>query len=92
MSHNELYNKFKANDMTELNKQFNDLTTLKSTSHLSQEWLEETNAKPTKVALWIIKKRLQVCTVYWEGSDGGVWEDENALSVCEIIFDLPKTE
>ena len=78
--------------MNELNKQFSDLSSLISTTRLSQEWLKNTNAKPTKVALWTIKGKLQVCTVYWEGKDGGVWEDENALSVCTIILDLPKSE
>lgn len=76
--------------MNELAKPFRDLSRVKSGPYINQEWVDKTNAKPTKVALWVVKGKLEVCTLYWEGDDGGVWADENAFSVCGIILDLPK--
>lgn len=46
--------------------------------------------KPTKVALYCIKGKMMVMGIFWEGEDGGVWDDENAVSMTTIICDLPQ--
>lgn len=73
-----------------------DLSKLISTTSLNKEHLIKTGAKPTKVALWVSKGSLQVCGVYWEGYDGkrnyGVWDDENSVSMTDIILDLPRVQ
>ena len=65
-----------------------DLHTLIETTTLNKDQLEKTNAKPTKVALWIWKGNLSVCAIYWKGEKGGTWDDENAVSMTNIILDL----
>lgn len=65
-----------------------NLNDLIKTTSLNKEWLEKTNSKPTKVALWIIKGKLSVCGIYWEGDEGGCWDDENAVSMTNIILKL----
>ena len=59
---------------------------------ISKEWINKTKAIPTKVALWIIKGNLQVCSIYWEGTDGGVWTYENNISVTNLILNIPPIE
>lgn len=65
-----------------------NLSNLIDSTSLSRDWIKYTEAKPTKVALWIIHKQLKVCAIYWEGNEGGVWDDENAVSMTNIILDL----
>jgi len=67
-----------------------DLRRLKETTSLSKKWIENTKAVPKQVALWIINNELRVCAVYWQGNSYGVWDDENAVSMTNLIFDLPK--
>lgn len=71
-------------------KSFDDLTSLIETTSLNKDWIVKTNAKPTQVALWIIKGELRVCGIYWENDKIGAWDDENAISMTNIILDLPK--
>lgn len=66
----------------------NNLSTLIETTSLSKEWLIETNAIPIKVALWVIKGNLNVCGIYWKGNSYGCWDDENAVSMTDIILDI----
>lgn len=66
-----------------------NLDLLKETTTLSKEWINNTNAKPKKVALWVCKNGLSVAGIYWENSTQGVWDDENAVSMTNLILDLP---
>lgn len=65
-----------------------DLTTLLETTSLSKEWIKETNAKPTQIALFCIKGKMEVIAIYWEGNKGGAWDDENAVSMTNLICNL----
>lgn len=65
-----------------------DLNTLIETTTLNKDWIKNTNAKPTKVALWIWKGKLSVCGIYWKGNSHGTWDDENAVSMTNLIVDL----
>ncbi len=65
-----------------------DLTVLINTTTLNKEWLIKTNARPTKVALWTYGNRLSVCGIYWKGDSYGTWDDENAVSMTNIILDI----
>jgi len=71
-------------------KRFDDLTELIETTTLSKDWIIKTKAKPTKVALWIIRGQLTVVGVFWQGTEFGAWDDENGVSMTDIIVDLPK--
>ena len=70
-------------------KRLDDLNTLIETTTLSKDWIEKTEAKPTKIALFCIKGKLQVIGIFWQGKEFGVWDDENAVSMTELIIDLP---
>lgn len=69
-------------------KKLDDLNDLINTTTLNKDWIKKTNAKPVKVALWITKSGLNVCGTYWEGDEGGCWDDENAVSMTNIILKL----
>ena len=58
--------------------------------NISEDWINKTNAKPTKIALGVVKNELRLLSRYWEGDDGGCWDDENILSIANIFLDLPK--
>lgn len=63
------------------------------TTTLSKDWLKETNAIPTEVAICCSKGRLIVTAIYWQGTVGG-WDDENALVGCwddENALAIPNT-
>ena len=66
-----------------------DLNTLIETTSLSKEWIKKTKAKPTKVALWCIRGKLSIVGIFWKGTEFGVWDDENGVSMTDIIIDLP---
>lgn len=70
-------------------KRLDDLSTLIETTSLSKEWIVKTEAKPTKIALFCIKGELQVIGIFWQGNEFGTWDDENAVSMTELIIDLP---
>lgn len=72
-------------------KALDDLTTLIETTTLSKDWIKKTNAIPTKIALWCLRGELSVVAIFWEGTDFGAWDDENAVSATNIIIDLPQT-
>lgn len=62
-----------------------------TTTTLSKDWLEKTNAKPTQIAVCCSKGRLLVTSIYWDGTDGGCWDDENALAIPNtVICNLPQ--
>lgn len=65
-----------------------NLSTLIDSTTLSKKWIVETKARPTKIALYCIKGKLTVVAIYWKGNDGGVWDDENAVSMTNIILEL----
>ena len=69
-------------------KRLDDLTTLIETTTLSKDWIKETNAKPTKIALYCIRGKLTVMGIFWQGDDGGTWDDENAVSMTNIILNI----
>ncbi len=56
---------------------------------ISVDWVKKTSAKPTKLALGIIKGQFKILSVYWEGDEYGVWDDENIVSIADLILDLP---
>jgi hypothetical protein len=53
---------------------------------LNKEWLIKTNAVPIEIAIYCSKDKLLVTAIYWEGNDGGVWDDENALAIPSTII------
>ena len=67
-----------------------NLENLIESTTISKEWIKNTNAKPTKVALWVTKKDLRVCAIYWSNGKEGIWDDENAMSMTRLIVDLPE--
>jgi len=68
----------------------NKIENLKETTTLNKDWINSTNAVPTEIAIIEIKGQLKVAAIYWEGDDGGAWDDENIVSVAMYTLKLEK--
>jgi len=66
-----------------------DLSSLIETTTLNKKWIKRQNAKPIKAALICNRGRLMVSSICWKGDDEWeVWDDENILSMTDLIVDL----